>query len=41
MNLTRRHAASLALGSLLSLPSLALAQGAPLKFGVGLFQPDR
>jgi phosphate/phosphite/phosphonate ABC transporter binding protein len=28
MNLTRRHAASLALG-------------APLKFGVGMFQPDR
>jgi len=40
MNLTRRHAA-LALGSLLSLPGLALSQSAPLKFGVGMFQPDR
>ena len=45
MNLTRRHAAALALGGLLGLPGPALAQGAlqgaPLKFGVGMFQPDR
>lgn len=41
MNLTRRHATALALGSLLSLPCIPLAQGAPLKFGVGMFQPDR
>ena len=41
MNLTRRHATAMALGSLLSLPHLAKAQGTPLKFGVGMFQPDR
>jgi phosphonate transport system substrate-binding protein len=45
MKLNRRHLASLALGGLLPLPGLALAQGAasnaPLKFGVGMFQPDR
>lgn len=41
MNLNRRHAAALSLGGLLSLPGLAQAQGAPLKFGVGMFQPDR
>jgi phosphonate transport system substrate-binding protein len=45
MNQLRRHACALALGSLLVLPGLAGAQAAaatgPLKFGVGLFQPDR
>lgn len=41
MNLTRRHATAMALGSLLGLPHVARAQGAPLKFGVGMFQPDR
>lgn len=41
MNLTRRHATAMALGSLLSLPHLAKAQATPLKFGVGMFQPDR
>ena len=44
-SLTRRHATALGLGSLLALPGWALAQGAaraaPLKFGVGMFQPDR
>ena len=45
MNLNRRHACAVALSSLLALPGAALAQGAapsgPLKFGVGMFQPDR
>jgi phosphonate transport system substrate-binding protein len=45
VNLNRRDLAALALGSLLTLPGLALAQGAalqaPLNFGVGMFQPDR
>jgi phosphonate transport system substrate-binding protein len=41
MNLTRRHATAMALGSLFGLPHVARAQGAPLKFGVGMFQPDR
>jgi len=44
-SLTRRHATALGLGSLLAFPGWALAQGAaraaPLKFGVGMFQPDR
>ncbi len=45
MNLNRRDLAALALGPLLTLPGLAQAQSAaaqaPLKFGVGMFQPDR
>jgi phosphonate transport system substrate-binding protein len=44
MNLNRRHLAAWALGAALTFPGLAQAQGAaaaPLKFGVGLFQPDR
>lgn len=45
MSLNRRDACALALGSLLTLPRLAAAQAAapagPLKFGVGMFQPDR
>lgn len=41
MNVTRRHATAAALGSLLALPHVARGQGAPLKFGVGMFQPDR
>jgi phosphonate transport system substrate-binding protein len=41
MNLTRRHATAMALGSLFGLPHVARAQGAPLQFGVGMFQPDR
>lgn len=42
MNPNRRQACALALGSLLALPTATWAQGnAPLKFGVGLFQPDR
>lgn len=45
MTVSRRHAAALAIGSLLGLPDWSLAQGiapaAPLKFGVGMFQPDR
>ncbi|MFN8793562.1 MAG: phosphate/phosphite/phosphonate ABC transporter substrate-binding protein [Betaproteobacteria bacterium] len=41
MNLTRRHVAAMALASLLGLPHVTRAQGAPLKFGVGMFQPDR
>lgn len=34
-------AAAIGLSALLGLPGPAAAQGAPLKFGVGLFQPDR
>ncbi|MFM1987739.1 MAG: hypothetical protein RJA99_696 [Pseudomonadota bacterium] len=45
MNPNRRDAVGLALGSLLGLPAAACAQasagGAPLTFGVGMFQPDR
>ena len=43
MNSLRRHLLACATGTAaaLALPSLARAQGAPLKFGVGLFQPDR
>jgi phosphonate transport system substrate-binding protein len=41
MNPKRRHACAVALGSLLTWPGVAPAQAAPLKFGVGMFQPDR
>jgi phosphonate transport system substrate-binding protein len=45
MKPTRRHACSVLLGSVLALPSLTTAQrspaAGPLRFGVGMFQPDR
>ncbi len=44
MTLNRRHACALALAPLLAVPGVALAQAgsnSPLKFGVGMFQPDR
>ncbi|MEO7940805.1 MAG: phosphate/phosphite/phosphonate ABC transporter substrate-binding protein [Burkholderiaceae bacterium] len=43
MNHSRRHLLTFATGTAaaLALPTLARAQGAPLKFGVGMFQPDR
>jgi len=43
MNRSRRHLLVLTAGTAaaLALPMLAHAQAAPLKFGVGLFQPDR
>ena len=43
MNRSRRHLLTCATGAaaVLALPTLARAQGTPLKFGVGLFQPDR
>jgi phosphonate transport system substrate-binding protein len=44
MNPTRRHFSTLALAPLaswLALPAAVLAQGTPLRFGVGMFQPDR
>jgi len=45
MNPNRRHVCALALCGLLTLPAALHAQGnaaaSPLKFGVGLFQPDR
>ena len=43
MNRFRRHLLTCATGmaAALALPMLARAQGAPLKFGVGMFQPDR
>ncbi len=43
MNPSRRQVLTGAAGTaaVLALPPLALAQAAPLKFGVGMFQPDR
>ncbi len=43
MNRSRRHLLAGAAGTAaaLAVPMLAQAQAAPLKFGVGLFQPDR
>jgi phosphonate transport system substrate-binding protein len=43
MNQSRRHLLTCATGTAaaLALPMMAWAQGAPLKFGVGMFQPDR
>jgi phosphonate transport system substrate-binding protein len=43
MNPSRRQVLTGAAGAaaVLALPPLALAQAAPLKFGVGMFQPDR
>lgn len=45
MNVVRGLACAIALGSMLVVPGAARAQGAvqtgPLKFGVGMFQPDR
>ncbi|MBA3774422.1 MAG: phosphate/phosphite/phosphonate ABC transporter substrate-binding protein [Ramlibacter sp.] len=43
MNRSRRHLLARATGTAaaLALPTLARAQATPLKFGVGLFQPDR
>ena len=43
MTSSRRQMIKAAAGSaaVLALPTLALAQAAPLKFGVGMFQPDR
>ncbi|RVT49605.1 phosphate/phosphite/phosphonate ABC transporter substrate-binding protein [Rubrivivax albus] len=41
MNLTRRHFNVLATGTALALPAALRAQGTPLNFGVGMFQPDR
>ena len=42
MNTTRRSIARLALGGAILAPLVARAQGrAPLRFGVGMFQPDR
>jgi phosphonate transport system substrate-binding protein len=45
MTLNRRRTCALAMGSLFTVPAAALTQGAapagPLKFGVGMFQPDR
>ena len=43
MNPSRRHLLTYATGTAaaLALPMLARAQAAPLKFGVGMFQPDR
>lgn len=43
MNPSRRHLLTCAAGTAaaLALPALVRAQGTPLKFGVGMFQPDR
>ncbi|MCY7312251.1 MAG: phosphate/phosphite/phosphonate ABC transporter substrate-binding protein [Pseudoxanthomonas sp.] len=43
MNQSRRHLLTCAIGTAtaLALPALTRAQGTPLKFGVGMFQPDR
>ena len=43
MNRSRRHLLVQTAGTAaaLALPTLARAQASPLKFGVGLFQPDR
>lgn len=44
MNLTRRSATALGLAALFAAPAAVQAQatgGGPLKFGVGMFQPDR
>lgn len=43
MNESRRHLLTCAIGTAIALavPALTRAQGTPLKFGVGMFQPDR